>query len=94
MQAQSFNLYSNFFLFFAVLIIYGSFTNAQITIPSKFDGFWYNKEGSVEANSIYIEAFFDPVCPDSRDAWPPLKEAINHYSGSQISLVVHTFPLP
>lgn len=94
MQAQSFNLYSNFFLFFAVLIIYGSFTNAQITIPSKFDGFWYNKEGSIEANSIYIEAFFDPVCPDSRDAWPPLKEAINHYSGSQISLVVHTFPLP
>lgn len=43
-----------------------------------------------------MEAFFDPVCPDSRDAWPPLKQALKHYSsnGRSISLIVHPFALP
>lgn len=67
--------------------------DAQITIPSKPGGFWYSKD-SGDANSILVEAFFDPLCPDSRDAWPPLREAIHHYGTPEISLVVHTFPLP
>jgi hypothetical protein len=40
-----------------------------------------------------IEAFFDPVCPDSRDSWAPLKKALQHY-GTNVTLVVHPFPLP
>lgn len=66
---------------------------AQLVVPSKYDGFVYNKKPA-STDTIIIEAFFDPVCPDSRDAWPPLKQAIHHYSSDSISLIVHTFPLP
>uniref|UniRef100_M1CV47 Uncharacterized protein n=1 Tax=Solanum tuberosum TaxID=4113 RepID=M1CV47_SOLTU len=58
------------------------------------DGFLYGGDGKIDiTKSIVIEAFLDPVCPDSRDSWPPLKKALHHY-GSRVSLVVHTFPLP
>ncbi|XP_004253137.2 uncharacterized protein [Solanum lycopersicum] len=66
--------------------------NAQVTLPSRQDGFWY-KNRIADTETILIEAFFDPLCPDSRDSWPPLKLAIEHY-GSRVSLVVHPFPLP
>ncbi|XP_022869270.1 uncharacterized protein LOC111388717 [Olea europaea var. sylvestris] len=66
--------------------------DAQVPIPPKLDGFWYENRPS-EADSIFIEAFFDPVCPDSRDSWPGLKQALHHY-GSRVTLLVHTFPLP
>ncbi|KAL8135711.1 uncharacterized protein LOC141713463 [Apium graveolens] len=66
---------------------------AQLVVPAKYDGFVYNKKPAT-TDTIIIEAFFDPVCPDSRDAWPPLKKAIHHYPSDSISLVVHTFPLP
>lgn len=60
--------------------------------PPRYDGFVYeNRKGG--SDSILIEAFFDPVCPDSRDTWPPLQKALKHY-GSRVSLVVHLFPLP
>ncbi|KAL0360504.1 UNVERIFIED_CONTAM: hypothetical protein Sradi_3734900 [Sesamum radiatum] len=42
-------------------------------IPAKQDGFWYrHKKGKEE--TVLIEAFFDPVCPDSRDSWPLSRE--------------------
>ncbi|XP_009624100.1 uncharacterized protein [Nicotiana tomentosiformis] len=75
----------------SVLILFSS-VSAQISLPSKQDGFWYENR-LAKTDSILIEAFFDPVCPDSRDSWPPLKLALNHY-GSRLSLVVHPFPLP
>lgn len=60
--------------------------------PARYDGFVYeNRQGDLD--SILVEAFFDPVCPDSRDSWPPLKEALKHY-GSRVWLVVHLLPLP
>ncbi|KAK6131317.1 hypothetical protein DH2020_034946 [Rehmannia glutinosa] len=67
------------------------FMICQSTIPQQ-DGFWYG-EKRAEEGKVFIEAFFDPVCPDSRDSWPPLKKALNQY-GSRVTLVVHTFPLP
>ncbi|KAL2468210.1 Thioredoxin superfamily protein [Forsythia ovata] len=73
-------------MFFFVLI------DAQVPIPPKLDGFWYENR-PFEADSIFIEAFFDPVCPDSRDSWPGLKQTLQHY-GSRVTLLVHTFPLP
>ncbi|GMJ14871.1 hypothetical protein like AT1G76020 [Hibiscus trionum] len=65
---------------------------AQSLPPAKYDGFLYTNH-PVDSNTIVIEAFFDPVCPDSRDSWPPLKQAIHHY-GSRVSLIVHLLPLP
>ncbi|KAM3289481.1 hypothetical protein P3S67_017769 [Capsicum chacoense] len=75
-----------------LLLLFIGSVYSQISIPSKQDGFWYENRNA-KTDSILIEAFLDPVCPDSRDSWPPLKRAIQHY-GSRISLVVHPFPLP
>ncbi|RWW73912.1 hypothetical protein BHE74_00018184 [Ensete ventricosum] len=61
-------------------------------IPTKIDGFVY-KGAPVWGKSVVVEAFFDPLCPDSRDSWPPLKQALLHYP-DRISVVVHPFPLP
>ncbi|XP_042507199.1 uncharacterized protein LOC122083453 [Macadamia integrifolia] len=66
--------------------------HAQVSIPAKFDGFVY-KNSLPHADTIMIEAFFDPVCPDTRDSWPPLKRVVDHY-GPRLSLVVHPFSLP
>ncbi|KAA8537482.1 hypothetical protein F0562_027090 [Nyssa sinensis] len=66
--------------------------HAQVPIPAKLDGFVY-KNRPATTDSIMIEAFFDPVCPDSRDSWPPLKQALDYY-GPRISLIVHPFALP
>ncbi|XP_031265439.1 uncharacterized protein LOC116123845 [Pistacia vera] len=65
---------------------------AQSLPPAKYDGFVY-KSRPVHSDTIMVEAFFDPVCPDSRDAWPSLKQALEHYS-PRVSLVVHLLPLP
>ncbi|KAE8674608.1 Pentatricopeptide repeat (PPR) superfamily protein [Hibiscus syriacus] len=76
-----------------VLIILGHrIVKAQSLPPVKYDGFLYTNH-PVDLDTILIEAFFDPVCPDSRDSWPPLKQAIHHY-GSRVSLIVHLLPLP
>lgn len=65
----------------------------SVTIPSKFDGFIYGEASEFNPEKILIEAFFDPVCPDTRDAWHPLKQAL-HFYGARVSLIVHPFPLP
>ncbi|KAL8211505.1 hypothetical protein R6Q57_005942 [Mikania cordata] len=66
---------------------------SQSIIPWRYDGFVYRKEAA-STESVLIEAFYDPVCPDSRDSWPPLKRAVDHYGTNLVSLIVHTFPLP
>ncbi|GAB2232492.1 hypothetical protein Drorol1_Dr00011529 [Drosera rotundifolia] len=69
-------------------------SNAHNDIPSTCDGFVYgNKRSKFNPDAIMIEAFLDPVCPESRDSWPLLKQAIQFY-GPRVSLIVHTFPLP
>ncbi|KAL6650463.1 hypothetical protein ACP70R_009388 [Stipagrostis hirtigluma subsp. patula] len=67
--------------------------SAQIPIPARTDGLVYGGKPLAWGETVVVEAFFDPVCPDSRDAWPPLKTAVEHY-GSRASIVVHLFPLP
>jgi hypothetical protein len=82
------------FFFFIILNISSGFVNSQSIIPpARFDGFVYKNRLSTDIDSIAIEAFLDPVCPDSRDSWPPLKRAIEYY-GSRVSLLVHPFALP
>ncbi|KAL5725830.1 hypothetical protein ACHQM5_008927 [Ranunculus cassubicifolius] len=80
----------------ATLILSAIISTISLAIPAKFDGFVYRTKtsGKTEENDkIIIEGFFDPVCPYSRDAWPPLKKALHHY-GSRVSFIVHPFPLP
>ncbi|KAL0016922.1 hypothetical protein SO802_003991 [Lithocarpus litseifolius] len=78
--------------FFIFLIFYVVNVGAQTLPPARTDGFVY-KNHRVNSDTIIIEAFYDPVCPDSRDSWPPLKKAL-HYFGSHTWLVVHLLPLP
>ncbi|XP_061359302.1 uncharacterized protein LOC133303405 [Gastrolobium bilobum] len=66
--------------------------DADYIPPSRLTGFPY-KNWSFDFDTILIEAFYDPLCPDSRDSWPPLKQALHHY-GFRVSLVVHLLPLP
>ncbi|GER40854.1 thioredoxin superfamily protein [Striga asiatica] len=56
------------------------------------NGLWYGDK-SLKAGQILIEAFFDPVCPDSRNSWPPLKEVLKYY-GDRVKLITRLFPLP
>ncbi|XP_076955184.1 uncharacterized protein LOC143629926 [Bidens hawaiensis] len=67
--------------------------SSQSLIPPKYDGFVYKKRAASTA-TVFIEAYFDPVCPDSRDSWPPLKQAVDYYGSGLVSLIVHPFPLP
>ncbi|KAM7518141.1 hypothetical protein LguiB_017103 [Lonicera macranthoides] len=80
------------FFFILLFIPLMMIVKAQIPIPAKYDGFFY-KNRTATTESVAIEAFLDPVCPDSRDSWPPLKQALDHY-GSIVSLIVHPFALP
>lgn len=78
----------------ALFLLSSQLVWAQRPIPSKYDGFAYGGGPAASlTESIVIEAFLDPLCPDSRDAWPTLKEVIKDYS-PLISLVAHPFPLP
>lgn len=64
---------------------------AQLPIPPRYDGFVYKDR--VTVNSVLVEAFFDPLCPDSRDSWWPLKEVLRFYD-DKITFIVHPFALP
>ncbi|PKA60770.1 hypothetical protein AXF42_Ash006404 [Apostasia shenzhenica] len=66
--------------------------SAQSPIPARYDGFPYGGSSGIE-RTILVEAFFDPLCPDSRDSWPPLKQVLLEYY-PRVSLIVHPFPLP
>ncbi|KAG0450513.1 hypothetical protein HPP92_026881 [Vanilla planifolia] len=68
------------------------FSAAQAPIPASYDGFVYGG-GELWRSSVMVEAFYDPVCPDSRRSWAPLKQALHHYS-PRVSLLLHTFALP
>ncbi|KAL5557812.1 hypothetical protein UlMin_034023 [Ulmus minor] len=76
----------------ALIFFFVSVVCSQSLPPAKLDGFVYG-EHRIDWDAILIEAFFDPVCPDSRDAWPPLKQALDYY-GDRVALVLHLLPLP
>ncbi|XP_043713540.1 uncharacterized protein LOC122662050 [Telopea speciosissima] len=66
--------------------------HGQGSIPARIDGFVYKNHLPDYADTIMIEAFFDPVCQDCRDAWPTLKQILEDY-GPRLSLIVHPFAL-
>ncbi|KAG8057610.1 hypothetical protein GUJ93_ZPchr0002g23062 [Zizania palustris] len=68
--------------------------HAQASVPPRYDGFAYGDAATAAwKDSILVEAFLDPLCPDSRDAWQPLRLAVDRYA-PRVSLIVHPFPLP
>ncbi|RID75192.1 hypothetical protein BRARA_B02249 [Brassica rapa] len=79
--------------FLFVVFFIGTQAHAQLVPPARLDGFLYPPGRRVDPDTILIEAFFDPVCPDSRDAWPPLKQVFQRY-GSRVALLLHLLPLP
>ncbi|KAK7351772.1 hypothetical protein VNO77_11462 [Canavalia gladiata] len=74
-----------------LLLFFFTGAAADYIPPSRLDGFVYKNR--FDFDSVLIEAFYDPVCPDSRDSWPPLKQAL-HYYGSRVSFLLHLLPLP
>ncbi|KAK1441030.1 hypothetical protein QVD17_06866 [Tagetes erecta] len=78
---------------FILIVILTLLVRSQSAIPSRYDGFVYRKRAA-STSTVFIEAFYDPVCPDSRGSWPPLKQALDHYGPALVSLIVHPFPLP
>ncbi|KAM3277221.1 hypothetical protein ACQJBY_045201 [Aegilops geniculata] len=66
---------------------------AQASVPPRYDGFAYGVGAAAWKDAVLVEAFLDPLCPDSRDAWHPLRLAVERYS-PMVSLIVHPFPLP
>ena len=73
-----------------ILLLVGLST-AQIPIPDRPLGFPYGPE----ANSLVeLDAFLDLACPDSRDAWPTLRQVADHYGVSNLRLNILMFPLP
>lgn len=83
-------------LVLVVAFIIAGRCGAQLPIPARTDGFVYGGHAAAPAwgDAVVVEAFFDPVCPDSRDAWPPLQRAAAHYGARRVAVVVHLFPLP
>ncbi|XP_020593127.1 uncharacterized protein LOC110033475 [Phalaenopsis equestris] len=75
-----------------VLLFFQGVSIAWSSIPARYDGFPYGENWGI-ADGIIVESFFDPLCPDSRDTWPPLKQVLLEYH-PRISLLVHPFPLP
>lgn len=68
--------------------------HAQASVPPRYDGFAYGDAATAAwKDTILVEAFLDPLCPDSRDAWAPLRLAVDRYA-PRVSLIVHPFPLP
>lgn len=80
------------FLFLLSLCLSPWTVQSQSLPPARSSGFVY-KNHRVNSNTIHLEAFYDPVCPYSRDSWPPLKQAVDHYE-SRVLLTVHLLPLP
>ncbi|CAN8304664.1 unnamed protein product [Cochlearia groenlandica] len=76
-----------------VIFFVGTFVEAQLIPPARRDGFVYPPGRRIDPDTVLIEAYFDPVCPDCKDAWEPLKLAIDHY-GSRVALILHLIPLP
>jgi len=42
---------------------------------------------------ILLEAFFDLQCPDCQQAWPVVKQVLQHFGSDQIYFVMHVYPL-
>merc|ERR1711871_515047 len=72
----------------ALVVLVLSAQAQTIPVPKRYDGF---VRGS---GQIVIEAYYDLMCPDSRQSWPTMKALVDQAFPGKVALVVHTFPLP
>ncbi|XP_072046736.1 uncharacterized protein [Amphiura filiformis] len=75
----------------SLLVAMVNVTSAQIPIPNRPLGFQYGSKGQ---SLIQLDAFMDLACPDSKRAFPTLKEVADHYGVANLRLNVVMFPLP
>jgi len=47
-----------------------------------------------KTSPIWIEAYFDFLCPDSKASWPALKSVLQEHYNNQLFFTLHVFPLP
>eukprot|EP00742_Colponemidia_sp_Colp-10_P004023 GILJ01004291.1.p1 GENE.GILJ01004291.1~~GILJ01004291.1.p1 ORF type:complete len:266 (-),score=26.78 GILJ01004291.1:164-961(-) len=76
---------TSFVLFLGLTTVF-----AQIPIPNRYDGF---ASGNGDA-PLLVEMFIDPLCPDSKAAWPAIKEVLASYGPDRLRFYLHLFPLP
>lgn len=69
-----------------------SLTSAQVPIPNKPLGFVYGN-GSHDA-PIHIDVFLDLACPDSKVAFPVMKQVAAAYGSQTVRIKFFIFPLP
>ena len=67
-------------------------SSAQVPIPQRPDGYALSPDAPATA-PVVLEAFFDLLCPDSKSAWPTVKQVLSAYP-TQLYFLLHTFPLP
>jgi len=85
---------SKVFLLTLALFAFTAFASQDTPIPPLPDGF------SIGSNTpkLHLEAFFDPLCVDSRDSWkilePILRNDFHIATNQTLRLTIHMFPLP
>lgn len=66
--------------------------SSQMIIPKRPLGYVY-AAGSNNA-AIHLDVHMGPLCPDSRDALPTVKQVADYYGTTTLKLTLHMFPLP
>ncbi len=46
------------------------------------------------SSKVVIDFYVDLVCPDSARAFPTLQDVVAHFSGEDLAVFLHQFPLP
>lgn len=76
-----------FIIIFLVVVL--SLGEQAVPIPSHPDGLSLNSN----VNSFVLEAYYDLLCPDSRDSYFNLMKVLNTTKNS-VRFTIHFFPLP
>lgn len=67
---------------------------SEVPVPPRPQGYVYAYSQSNNLTDLQIDAFFDPLCPESKQAFPTLLQVANHYGPDVMTLRLHMFPLP
>lgn len=83
------------YVFAICTVFYASGVRAQeVPIPPRPLGYVHAYGQTTNLTAVQIDAFLDPLCPDSKQAFPTLLQVANHYGPDVLTLRLHMFPLP
>ena len=74
------------------LSIVVALVRSQIPIPSRPQGFPYNKSSC--QTPVHLEVFTDLLCPTCQNEYPTVLKVADHYGPNVLSLNLLMFPLP